>query len=151
MDPLTALSLATNVATFVDFACKLVSGSYAIYNSASGLSSSNASLEAIAGDLSRLTSKFTVKDGVGSKDLQDLAVRCKKVADELSLALEGLKAREPGKRWSSFQAALKEVWKGRRVKELQEQLERLQSAVQLQLSVDIWSVVLANRHSNPGG
>jgi hypothetical protein len=62
MDHLTALSVAGNIIQFVDFSCKLISSSYKLYESASGVLVENLELEAIAESVLELNIK--VKDSL---------------------------------------------------------------------------------------
>ena len=56
-DPLSALSVATSVVTFVDFACQLVASTRTIYRTGRGLSPNSATLETVTTDLNDLLLK----------------------------------------------------------------------------------------------
>ncbi|TVY39372.1 hypothetical protein LSUB1_G003985 [Lachnellula subtilissima] len=58
LDPLAALGVAGNIVQFVDFTVKLISKSHELHKSADGASTGNKDLEAIAGNLKRLTERL---------------------------------------------------------------------------------------------
>ena len=63
----------------------------------------------------------------GHTDLKLIAIDCKKVADELSEALNRLRVKSPGKKWECFRVALKRIWKSERIKDMSRRMERLSS------------------------
>jgi hypothetical protein len=58
MDPLSAVSIASNVIQFVDFACKLVSGSRQLHKSLDGVLSDKVIVEVLADDLESLSTNL---------------------------------------------------------------------------------------------
>ncbi len=58
MDPLTSLSLASNVIQIVDFSTQLVSKGYKIYKSADGTLAENVDIEAVTHSLKTLSGKL---------------------------------------------------------------------------------------------
>ncbi len=127
-DPFTALGVAGNIITFVDFTWKLFSGAHAIYRSQSGSSDKNAVLEVIARDVSTLSDAIVVEQSQ-SEALRSLATKSKRVAEKVLEALEKLKVQGSNSRWKSLKVALKEVWSHSEIDGLEKALSALQSQV----------------------
>lgn len=109
MDPITALSLAFNVITFVDFAWELVSGAVEIYQSPTGRTTENIHVENVIRDLQGASDDLSISNLGDSKEaerLKQLALCCTKLAGELldllkKLSLEGKKIKlESYRPWS---------------------------------------------------
>lgn len=118
MDPLTALSLASNVIQIVDFSTRLVSKGYKIYKSADGTLAENVDAEAVTNSLNMLNAKLqrSVKDskrgGPLSEDDQSLlklCANCESVANELLARLDRVKVTGKYRKWKSARQALKSV------------------------------------------
>ena len=163
MDPLSALSVTSSIVTFVDFACKLVAGTRAIYQCADGLSTSRHTLGAISQDFQLVTGELrSAHDYQGTSntpsngDLTALLNECTSVADRLGAALDHLRAQGPHKRWGSFKAALREVLSKDAIEALLTQLSMLQSQLSLRLLTQLRSVAVppgfcgSNAHVNAG-
>ena len=127
LDPLSALSLASNVVQFIDFGNRLISEIQEIRQSASGLAKENIDFLFTAEAFRRKSDILFANptDGIGSSSLplsrsalQEFAVPCRQVSDELIAILEGLKVMEPRKRQQSFRQALRSITKRRKIKEL---------------------------------
>ena len=127
-DPFSALGLAGNIITFVDFTWKLFSGAYTIYRSESGTSDKNAVLQVIAGNVRSLSGAVMVEHA-HSQDLQSLAAETKRVAEQILNALENLKVNGSKSRWASLKVALKEVWSQSKINNLETTLSKLQAQV----------------------
>ncbi|RDW56684.1 hypothetical protein BP6252_14036 [Coleophoma cylindrospora] len=105
MDPLTAISLAASIVSFVQLAVSLFDGTQQIYNSASGSSDETERLEFIYTSLFSLSSKLslgTERKAIGIRlvasglpkdapSLGVLATRCGKDCDELLRIVEQMK------------------------------------------------------------
>ncbi|KAK3898926.1 hypothetical protein C8A05DRAFT_18559 [Staphylotrichum tortipilum] len=128
LDPFTAVGLAGNIITFIDFTRELLSGARAIYRSHSRTSDENAVLGVIARDVSSLSDKVIVEQA-RSEDLRALATESKRVAEDLVGALEKLKVEGSNTRWASFKVALKDVWNRGEIEDLERRLEKLQVQV----------------------
>ena len=149
LEGLAALGLASNIVQFVDFGCRLFSQSKELYRSSSGLSVEAVELDNIAQSLGRLSDNLIVKhldlfpirpssDDVdiqfqpanefekysGETDLTLIATDCKKVADELSEALNQLRVKNPEKKWQCFRVTLTRIWKPERIDNMSRRLER---------------------------
>lgn len=102
MDPLTALSVASNIIQFVDFGSRLVSKAHRLYRSADGALTEHIHLEVIITDLGTLlkglqgklpehrqplNNQTVIED---DKALDDLCKRAAEIAEELMRRLEKL-------------------------------------------------------------
>lgn len=110
MDPLTALSVATSVVSFVDFGSKLLSKSRKLYKSSNGVLTEHVDLQLIALDISTLVQGLRrklpehrplTKPSKGSATFEDdgaldeMCRRCVDIASELLVQLEKLKVDAP--------------------------------------------------------
>jgi len=117
MDPLTALSVATSVVSFVDFGSKLLSKSRKLYKSSNGVLSEHVDLQIIALDIATLAQGLRrklpehrplstpSKKGSAAVDddgaLDDMCRRCVEIASELLVQLEKLKVEKKDKKGAS--------------------------------------------------
>ena len=112
LDPVTALSLASNVIQFVDFGSKLLSKTRELHKSTTGALSEDIELEIITDDLKVLSSQlqFPQSSQVYGHDLDEsenslvaLSVKCTAISEELLGALNQLKVGDGlNNRWRSF-------------------------------------------------
>ncbi len=128
VDPFTALGVAGNIITLVDFTWKLFSGAYTIYHSESGTSDKNAVLEVIARNVSSLSSAVMMEHA-HSRELQSLATESQRVAEKILSALEKLKVNGSKSRWASLKVALEEIWSHSEIDSLETTLSKLQTQV----------------------
>ncbi|KAH8656449.1 hypothetical protein BGZ61DRAFT_540902 [Ilyonectria robusta] len=93
MDPVTAVSLASSILTFIEFSQKLISGTLEI--SRAGETADNAHLSHINEDLHDVSGHLCQKI-VGTSEnaeaLRDIASKCRSISDDLSKLLDTLKA-----------------------------------------------------------
>ena len=156
LEGLAALGFASNVVQFVEFGCRLFSQSKELYRSSSGLLDESVELDNITRSLSRLSdnlilehpplsddSDIELEDGVehiphtqpanglgmdsGETDLVLIATDCKKLADELSKALNQLRVKNSRKRWQCFRVTLERIWKPEKIDNMSRRMERLSS------------------------
>ena len=150
LEGLAALSVASNIAQFVEFGCRFFSQSKELYRSSNGLADEAAELENITQSLSRLSNNLILEHPSSSQpspddsdirfqprnefekysdetDLMLIATECKKVADELSEALNQLRVKNPGKKWQCFRVTLTKIWKPEKINNMSRRLERLSS------------------------
>jgi hypothetical protein len=147
LDPMSALSLASNIVQFVDFSSKLVSKGCHIYHSADGALPRNLELEVVATELSQLTKRLRHQDGPNQptilsdeeKSLQNMSDECIKIANELLDRLEKLKVKREARHraWKSFRQALKSVWSKHDLDELSEKLQSFRDQLQFQILVSM--------------
>lgn len=151
MDPLSAVSLAGTVVSFVDFASTLVHKSLEIYDSASGTSVEETSLEFVyqrlqecSTELSAGASNVDTQSGAFSPNysaVRALAQDCQQECNTILKVIEKLKdARKiedddgPGKRrWKSFIGASKAVFNDRDLKGIEKRLQRTQITLTVHL------------------
>ena len=130
MDPFTAFGLAGNIVQFLDFTCKLVSGTWTICRSAEGASENTTALQTIATDISNLSDQITISTARGTTDvgqtLRRIAFDCQDVAQELLNVLDSLQKKGKGSVWKSFLLAIQEVWQQGEIARLNERLGMLQ-------------------------
>ncbi|KAI0438266.1 hypothetical protein F4803DRAFT_104562 [Xylaria telfairii] len=99
MDPLSALSIASGIVQFVDFAFRLVSGTCAVMKSGSGLGSDANTRDVIAKNATELSNGLAASPSVGSSNtiLHALVGECNTIADNLLAALDKLRANKKKK------------------------------------------------------
>ena len=134
LDPLSGLSLASNIINVIDFTTKVVKGTVEIHGATSGSTITNHEVELVASDLASLFNRLPNKAAASSSGqwdedqaLKDLATQCEGLASELLDKLNKLKPAKRHKPWSSFGTALACVWSGRQVREYVRRLEMLQT------------------------
>ncbi|KAL9035235.1 MAG: hypothetical protein Q9214_006679, partial [Letrouitia sp. 1 TL-2023] len=138
MDPATATGLAASVVTLVQFTWDLFANSRAIYRSADGLPRNKAFIDGIAGDLSRLSKGISTDSAENApNDLKILAKTCTDIAGELCSALRKLKVKGKRTRWACLRAALKDVWSGSEIEDIQRRLDNVRAQLQVRLTADI--------------
>jgi len=127
MDPLSALGLAGNIITFVDFSWKILAEANSIYKSPTGASEEAAFLEKIVRDVNGHADALAAFPGDGQ--LRELANETRAIASELLNGLSMLQARTGRSRWKSFVVALKEVWGRDKTESLLKRLQMLQDRI----------------------
>jgi len=144
MDPLTAVGLAGTVVQFVSFSHEIVCLGKEIYKSSSGGRKESVELESIIHDLSEIHSslgcpfiKEPREPTKQEKTLFSLVEQCKSIYKELQAVLEKLQIQGDHRKWKSFCAALKIVWKEDQIKDLEKRLLRLQRQIDSHLISDI--------------
>ncbi|KAK7994586.1 DNA damage-inducible protein 1 [Apiospora marii] len=148
MDPLSAVSLAGTVISFVDFSLKLASKATKMYSSENGSSEEDSNLETICATLSECSAKLSTATSRGGNQLprsrsriQDLAQACQTDCAAMLRILNKLKeARkfDPGdstfeRRAKALRGALKAVFKDPELKSIEARLQRTQSTLTLEL------------------
>ena len=103
LDPLTAISLASSIVSFVDFGSKLLIDAYGAYQSHDGAKEENLRIETIYDDLKKLSAHLVQAPGSSSPRLsddelalQDLARQCVSVSEKLLGILDKLKVKGTG-------------------------------------------------------
>lgn len=128
MDPVSAAGFASSIITFIDFSFKLVQGSAALYQSATGTSAENAAIGTIVDDLRNVTDAIArpptpETDSQHWRELRKLAADCNGVSKELAEILETLKRKEGNKAWRSLEAAWKSMRKSKEIANIEERLK----------------------------
>lgn len=147
---LTAISLAGNVAQFVDYALKIVSKGKEAYKSVDGVTDKNSDIERVTDELlassKRLSGSLAncrtepndsaaIKEDAG---LIAIAQSCEKIAGSLLNLLDTFKV-EPGKlrRLRSLGQALKAAWKKDEVEQLEATLRSYQRQLDTRIIVSL--------------
>ena len=140
LDPITTIGLAGNIVQFVDFSWKLLSETKGMYDSTTGTLAEYDIVEAISDDIIRLDDALMAPSAAGAipEQIRNLASQCREIAQELLSALAKVKAQEPHKKWKSFVAALRNVWRKGEIENLVRRLDRLRDQMQLRLQWLLW-------------
>ena len=142
MDPLSGLSVASNIVQFIDFGLKVVTKGRKIYRSVDGTLAENSDLEVVTSDLLILQSKLQClppisnKDGVGMDDTEafkKLSNSCAELAGKLLQKLNMAKAQGRFRKWKSLRQALKSVWSKGEIEEMASRLSGFRGELQLHL------------------
>jgi hypothetical protein len=144
MDPISVLSLASNVVQFVTFAKDLISDSIEIYRSTSGTTTDILNLDAIYGHLSGFSealqscfereSKFGAPEDIAGtvKAVKKLSISCKADCERLLDITSKLKAVPDSKKsWKSFKIALRKFWEQTEISQLEDRLAKSQVTLTL--------------------
>lgn len=138
MDPITALTLASTILTFIDYANKIVTGTYEVYQSLSGATAENAHVETIVGDLSDITADLGATVPGKTKNeiaLKDLASKCKVVSDKLQDLLDTLKVSGNHTTWKSLKVKIKSMRKDKEIVGMEKQLDDYRAQILTRLTV----------------
>jgi hypothetical protein len=131
MEPIAALSLASNIIQVVNFSASIVSKSSELYKSYNGRLVQHMDIAATSSDLNRLTTKLSAAIAppsvptVLSEDELALHTLCKgaiDVSQELQDGLNKLQVNGAPSKWKSVRKALKSIWSNERISELQSRL-----------------------------
>ena len=134
----SAISLASSIIQFIDFACELIADARSIHDSAKGLSARSSDVELVTLDLRQLSAKFMNDANVlqlqsDELPLQKLAGTASSISSELLREIDGLKVQIGAHRkWRSFQQAWKAVMKKDRVQNLETRLNMLRNEIHVQ-------------------
>ena len=153
MDPVSALSRASNVIAFVDFGCKVVSQTRQIYKSVNGTLSDKVFIETLTQDLLALTTNLEIsmsnKDLDGYDDcnfddnlaLVDLCQKCQTISNELLNQLSRVKVKDGSahRNWQSFKTALRATWGREEMETLADQLSEIRSEIEFRVLVNFRS------------
>ncbi|KAI1293964.1 hypothetical protein F5Y03DRAFT_387833 [Xylaria venustula] len=130
MDPFSAIGFASNILSFIDFSCNLITEAGEIYGSASGITSSDRTIEIIAQDVQGLCAAMIARSPAGSNDLQEIAQECQGIANELLTVVRKLtwpkQIPERLKKCGSFALALRRVLKKGDLNSISARLQKLQ-------------------------
>ena len=141
MEPLSALSIATAVVQFLDFAANIVSGTREIYKNSPDHAQRNVDLKTVTKSLVTLNNDIrdslshTDKRQLSARDwqIEELAQRCKELGERLLAALQRLEIKRKHTLWSSFRLALKTIWSESEIESMEKTLEKYQRQISLHL------------------
>ncbi|KAI9687017.1 MAG: hypothetical protein M1822_002427 [Bathelium mastoideum] len=144
MDPLNALSTASAVVQFIEYATKLVCRSYDLYKSGTGADQAGLDLEAITSNLVSINEDL--RKSLGSiepmsdqdRDLENLCLKCSAEAKQLLGILQTLKvSRNHHRGWSSINAAFKWIWKQEDIRSLQARLDSFRGQITMNIVMSL--------------
>lgn len=140
MDPLTAIGLASNIVSFVDFGTNLLSTAWDIYNSTSGGFSGNRSYESVAHQMDIFARSLLVPDSFSGKDkaLCALAQECRDLAIQILKLLQKVRPKDPKAKGQVAWSAVKSLKCDKKRLELQERLDNCREQLALQLNEKSW-------------
>lgn len=144
MDPFSALDLASNIAQFLDFGGRLITGSIALYKSMDGVFSANGELQNITDDLNSLCRALTdpqkridIFDNesatASERALIPLSQSCEALSREFLSVLGPLNVNTRHKRFDSLRQALRSELKKGQIQDYQKRLEAFRSQITLHL------------------
>lgn len=148
MEPLAALSLASNVIQVVDFSIRVVSKSSELYRSGNGQLVQHTDISTTSSDLNRLTSRLSASIAdpsvhtVLNEDEQALYVLCKgciDVSTELEEGLNKLQVFGTPSKWKSLRKALKTIWTKEHILELRLRLSDYRDQLDSRILLNIKS------------
>lgn len=138
MDPLTVISLASSLITFVDFASKIVKGTYEVYSSTTGTSADNAHINRIIVDLQDVAADLdtdTIGKSKQERAMKDLASKCSKVSDDLLLLLNNIKSKGSPSTLKSLKSVYASIRKQKEITGLEKRLDDYRSQILIRLTI----------------
>lgn len=147
MEPLSSFSLASVILEFLEFGLKTASLVRQIKTSHDGATIANRDLLNRSEWLKDLSAKLTINtesntDLYHSKSdraIHALSTKCQEHVQALQELLRSLQADKGGKGLSSTFSALKTVWNDRRVRELEDALQKASSELHIHLTASLYS------------
>lgn len=143
MDPLTAIGLAGNIITFIDFSYKVISGLNKGLDAASGMTPENASLDNLVEDLNAITQDL-ISDAPprteNEKQLHRLAANCHALSEDLIQILRRLRVGDKKSKWQSVTVKWQSMRKEKDIEALERRLNGYQSEILIRLQVIFKSV-----------
>lgn len=151
LDPLSALSLAAVIVQFVDFGSRILVSGYETYHDQHGTTQERFDLEEVTQDLFKFQNQLATpanakeKETVDMRVLQQLATKCRDLADDLLRLLDDLKVQESGllRTWDSFRQACRARAKKGEIARLEKLLKVIGEQVNARLIYMIRYVALA--------
>ncbi|KAL2073179.1 hypothetical protein VTL71DRAFT_10503 [Oculimacula yallundae] len=146
MDPFTAIGLASNIISFIDFGTKLVIAAYEVYESKDGATADVVNQKITNADLLGLVDLLKLpaqRSGVvlqpHEQRLENLRMQCFEVAEALNRKLQNVSLGNIGNHtvWNSFKVAVKSMWNRKDIAEFQRQLAVFKEEMELHIVVDI--------------
>ena len=148
MEPIAALSLASNVIQVVNFSAGIVSKSSELYKSHNGRLAQHTDIATTSSDLNQLTSKLSASIAPPSvptvlfEDDFALHALCKRAIDvsqELQDGLNKLQVNGAPSKWKSLRKALKSIWGKERIAQLESRLAAYRDELDSRILIGIKS------------
>ncbi|KAH8898784.1 hypothetical protein GQ53DRAFT_877929 [Thozetella sp. PMI_491] len=137
MDPITAVSLASNVVAFIDFSWSLVRGTYEVHTSKTGTTVENAHISTVVDDLREATRDLDIKFCGSDKDekaIAQLSKECVVLSEDLGKILARLKAKDDSK-WASLRIKWQSMRKSKEIASIEQRLAAYRSEIGLRLNL----------------
>ena len=150
MDPLTAVSLASNIVQFVDLGCKILSGAYEVYRSSEGSTAEDLDLTRVVNDLDTVTTKLAA--GIEQKENalaqhqqlsedelaeRRLAHECLGVGQEIKILLKKVASGCKTGKLRSLRHGILSVWHRDRIEGLEKRLARFREQLVFRMLVSL--------------
>lgn len=136
MDPITAISLASNIISFIDFSTKLLRGAKNIHEA--GSLEDNDRLEVVTRHMKMFMTKLLVPNPhnlIGADlELSQLAAKCMVLANDLLKLLEKIKAKDPKSRMQALCSAMRDMKYDEEKKSLEARLNSCRAQFEMQLN-----------------
>jgi hypothetical protein len=148
-----AAGFAAAIVAFIDFSYKIVKGSYGLYQSPAGTSNEHVHIDTVVKDLTEVAKCLHPASVAASgaprhrQALQQLALGCQNVAEELTKILEDLKRKDGNKAWRSLEARWKSLRQESTLASLEKRLEKYQSQIMMRLQLILEWVFDRKSHS----
>ena len=136
LEAFAVVSLAANIAQFVDFSSKLITESRNVHRSTSGISDTTAELQDVTKKFKRLSEGLTIRHEARSdadKAIAELANLCRDEADEFIDLLDSLRVSGRHRKLESIYQSLRALWKKDKIEEMQKKLAFFQTQLTLHL------------------
>ncbi|CAL5875049.1 uncharacterized protein PFLUO_LOCUS9352 [Penicillium psychrofluorescens] len=138
MDPLTAIGLAGNIISFIDFSYKVIAGVNKVLDSSSGMTPEVAQFSALVEDLNGITQSL-VSDVAArtenEKQLCILATNCHVLSGEIFQMLRSLKVGDKRSKWQGMMVKMKSMRKEKDIEAIERRLNTYQSEILIRLHV----------------
>lgn len=134
MDPITAVSFAASILTFIDFGYKIVTGALEIVKS--GSTSDNAHTSTVINyfhEIVKPLSEHPPGKSEHEEALKKLAEECKQVSQELVKLLDKLTTNPGCSLWTSARVSLRSMRKKGEVVDLENKLDKYRSQILMRL------------------
>jgi cell division protein FtsL len=138
MEPVTAVSLAASIVTFIAFASHIVSGTYEVYQSTSGMTEDNVHVENVVEELIDVTAHLSTTTPGRSRHeiaLKSLAAECEDLSVKLQTLVHALKVSGNHTTWKSLKVKIKSMRKSKDIANLEKRLEDYRAQILTRLTL----------------
>ncbi|KAK1991908.1 hypothetical protein LX36DRAFT_662890 [Colletotrichum falcatum] len=136
MDPITAISLASNVISFIDFGTAVIRGAKKVQDA--GALEDNDTLDSVARQMQAFTVKLLGPDqtNLAGADLglAELAAKCRDVAGDLLGLLDKIRAKDPASKRQAVWSVIKNLKYDEEKRSLEARLGSCRSQLEIQLN-----------------
>jgi hypothetical protein len=130
MDPITAISFASSILTFVDFGLKIVTGTLEVVKSGTLVHNSNIAI--VINDFHDVVSslgRHPLGTSAHELALKELATKCQQVSQKLIELLDTLRTSPNSSTWQGMKITLRSMRKKGEVANLESQLDKYRSEI----------------------